>query len=1042
MLKRKLKVFISSPFLELKEHRDAIKDIVDGWKEARPYEIRTGEKLYDVPGTTADQLRAWVDECNVFVLLLGAGYGSICKSEKKSFTHIEVDHAIERHKNSDLRAFFYFRVLDGKPVDPKTLNAHARQWNEMSDAAEQAAGHCKDATLATIQLRVDKALQALVETDSVAQSRDPDHRPSLDGKDYTYHNYTGLVGKVFVGRERQIAVLTDFAAKQGDHAQKSVLVVEALGGTGKSAMTWKWYNEPSHDCFKGYDMRMRWCFYEAGAGFGVFIEHLYALLWQQPLEWAREKLNSPRRAEYLNSILQDLRQRPVLLLLDGLEREFVSHRDAESLENESVSAVASVAFGTAGKGAGAKKSAGHTMQDGSGRYFIEQLASLRASRVVVTTRFTPNELTDRGTLLDGAEIMKLGLFTGDDRVHGVELLERRGIRAPYQSLVKLVDQCGGHPLTLQIVAAEVLRLPHNGDLIEFLRDNPGFEPPFDDVVQKRTHVLDYSLRNLGEVDWDVLHVLNINANNGPMERDEIVREVTAVSAAKRKAIVDSLRALHTDRALLEYSQLEDAYEMHPVVRGTVRRRLAERTEVLEKHEKVVGDIAATAGRGDDAGYYRMAATEDGRRQLNKLISIKLERGQLDAAAPMAGALASVLAQEANYFGAIELLLPFLDPDTIELSLTDGDAGVDVTYVLSDALRMVGQYTLAQVLLSRTIEKAETEKLDAKLPNLIELRALCVEPHGRLHDYHRDMKRALQLRAEKAGSATENPTQHAHLVRMLSHVFAKEGRTRLSQLALARASRLERGHHSSLSHGAIGFTRGTRTELLLRAGAAGERSEAFQSLLLQSRFANHDDGWLKWNSRAYVIADWSRSWAAWNRPHGMDDADFRNAWAEAIRDYTCFDNLKSASGVRRERARAFLDSGKPEDARRDLVAARADFVRHGDEKSSSIASLLALEARHALVTGERATAKTKAVEAIRWCADLGQISRGWMPLEDAIAVALQAGGRDLSVGDLRGAIEVDGRRYDFAPLFPWTEDEINPKDQHWVDPALILPVQLY
>jgi hypothetical protein len=1041
MSRRKLKVFISSPFLELKEHRDAIKDIVDGWKKERSYEIMTGEKLYDTPGTTADQLRAWVDQCNVFVLLLGAGYGSI-GHENKSYTHIEVDHAIERHKNKDLRAFFYFRVLDGKPVDPKKLNAHAAQWNEMSDAAEQAAEHCKETNLAEIQLRLVKALEALVDDKAMAQSRDPDHRPRLDGKDYTYHKYTGLVDKVFVGRERQIKMLTDFAAKRGNFAKKSVLVVEALGGTGKSAMTWKWYNEPLHDCFKGYDMRMRWCFYEAGAEFNVFVEHLYALLWQQPLAWAREQLNSTRRAEYLNSILQELDHRSVLLLLDGLEREFVSHRDAESLENERVSDT----FGAAGKGAGAKKPAGHTMRNGSGRYFIEQLASLRASRVVVTTRFTPNELTERGTLLDGAEIMKLGLFTGDDRVHGVELLGRRGIRAPYQSLVKLVDQCGGHPLTLQIVAADVLRPPYNGDLIKFLRDNPGFEPPFDDVVQKRTHVLDYSLRNLGEVDWDVLHVLNINANNGPMEHDEIVREVRAVSAAKRKAIVDSLRALHADRALLEYSALEDAYEMHPVVRGTVRRRLAERrgrADVLEKHEKVVGDIAATAGRGDDAGYYRMAATEDGRRQLNKLISIKLEQGQLDAAAPMAVALASVLARQSNYFGAIEHLLPFLDPDTNELSLTDGDTGVDVIYVLSDALRMVGQYTLAQVLLSRTIGKAESEKLSAKLPDLIELRALCLQPHGRHHDYHRDMKRALELRAEKAGSEEANSTRHAHLVRMLSQVFAVEGRARLSQLALARASRLERGHLSnSLSGGAIGFTRGTRTELLLRAAATGERSAARQSLLLQSRFANHDDGWLKWDSRAFVLSDWSRSWAAWTNPDGMDDADFKNAWNEAVRDYTCFLNLKSASSVRMERARAFLDSGKPEDARRDLVAARADFERHGDEKSSSIVSLLALEARLALETGDRPTAKTKAVEAIRWCADLGQISRGWMPLEDAIAVALQSGGRDLSVGDMQGAIEVDGRRYDFPPLFPWTEDEINPKDQHWVDPALILPVQLY
>jgi hypothetical protein len=45
----------------------------------------------------------------------------------------------------------------------------------------------------------------------------------------------------------------------------------AIGGMGKSALTWKWFNDVAPDMMKPLAGRMWWSFYESNAQFEHFI---------------------------------------------------------------------------------------------------------------------------------------------------------------------------------------------------------------------------------------------------------------------------------------------------------------------------------------------------------------------------------------------------------------------------------------------------------------------------------------------------------------------------------------------------------------------------------------------------------------------------------------------------------------------------------------------------------------------------------------------------------------------------------------------------
>ncbi|RDB32056.1 DUF4062 domain-containing protein [Exiguobacterium sp. RIT594] len=91
-MKKKFQVFISSTYTDLIEERQrAVTAVLDS------NHIPAGMELFKA--NNQDQMkviRQWIDESDVFLLILGGRYGSLDPASQKSYTHLEYEYALEK----------------------------------------------------------------------------------------------------------------------------------------------------------------------------------------------------------------------------------------------------------------------------------------------------------------------------------------------------------------------------------------------------------------------------------------------------------------------------------------------------------------------------------------------------------------------------------------------------------------------------------------------------------------------------------------------------------------------------------------------------------------------------------------------------------------------------------------------------------------------------------------------------------------------------------------------------------------------------------
>jgi hypothetical protein len=93
-MKKKLQIFISSTYLDLKEERQAaVEAILDAGH------IPAGMELFKAGNESQlKTIKRWIDESDVYLLILGGRYGSVEPESCKSYTHLEYEYAIEKEK--------------------------------------------------------------------------------------------------------------------------------------------------------------------------------------------------------------------------------------------------------------------------------------------------------------------------------------------------------------------------------------------------------------------------------------------------------------------------------------------------------------------------------------------------------------------------------------------------------------------------------------------------------------------------------------------------------------------------------------------------------------------------------------------------------------------------------------------------------------------------------------------------------------------------------------------------------------------------------
>lgn len=110
---KRYQVFVSSTFTDLTEERQVAVEAI-----LKSGHIPAGMELFAAGSQSQlEVIREWIDGSDMFVLILGGRYGSIEPTTKKSYIHLEYEHAIERKKP------LFAVVMDDPGIEAKVKTA-------------------------------------------------------------------------------------------------------------------------------------------------------------------------------------------------------------------------------------------------------------------------------------------------------------------------------------------------------------------------------------------------------------------------------------------------------------------------------------------------------------------------------------------------------------------------------------------------------------------------------------------------------------------------------------------------------------------------------------------------------------------------------------------------------------------------------------------------------------------------------------------------------------------------------------------------------
>ena len=235
------KIFLSSTFKDLEEHREQVFRAVqklEGYACVRMEDF--GARDWE-----ADEFcRRRVDECDIFVGILGHLYGSCPAGGLQSYTEREYEMAIARNKPR-----LMFLAVEDMPLPANLVrDQHITKENwERSSCQGFREPRCRRAASGRLffynsgrpcHTQVVQAVHNLMREQNTAPRKRPT-KPSfrnipLPPQPYLVHPYP--LQKNFTGRLGERRMLSDWLRANDE----PVISLVAIGGMGKSALAWVW----------------------------------------------------------------------------------------------------------------------------------------------------------------------------------------------------------------------------------------------------------------------------------------------------------------------------------------------------------------------------------------------------------------------------------------------------------------------------------------------------------------------------------------------------------------------------------------------------------------------------------------------------------------------------------------------------------------------------------------------------------------------------------------------------------------------------------
>ncbi len=723
----------------------------------------------------------------------------------------------------------------------------------------------------------------------------------------------------FTGRVAERQMLNQWLNEDNQHP---LFVLRALGGFGKSALTWHWLN---YDLNKNQWQKVAWwSFYEAEASFSSFLPSvLFYLSGRDPGNM------SPR--QQVDELLRCLEQPGVLLMLDGFERELRAYSS----------------MGAAYQGDEGNES------DRNDRDCISPLAEafLRGvtnphrirGKVLMTTRLRPSAVEVRGgILLEGCREEELTQMQPGD---AVAFFRVQGVRGSRAEIEQGCEVYGFHPLSLRLLAGLVVNdLQQPGDIRACSHLDIG-----EDIVQRQHHVLEQSYNNL-TLDRRKL-LSRIACFRSPVE----YKALRYLSETEDNRSADNDMRDLISRGVLQRDKRTNRYDLHPIVRRYAYDRLGSKDRTTAHQQ--LRDYFAVVPPPE-----KVEKLDD----LNPAIELyhhTVRAGQYDEARKL---FRDRITQPTYYqFGAYQLqieLLRTLFPqgeDHPPQLTSESDQGWTLT-ALANSYSLSGQPRKAVPLFEQDIricEKQEDKKnLAIDLGNLAQSGQL---PIGVLQAAEANLRRSIAV-CQEIEDEFQEAVGHAELGRLLAYWGAWAEAEAEFEDALALFEKVE-----AIQYAGVQWAyRALRALLLARTATDGEQhQEATATALAAARRALELADEIARTrypyERDYVRAYWLLG-AAHRVSGNLYESDTH--LSEALTRCRAINLVDAEADILLDLARLRVDQGRQEEALRLaqealVITERSGYVLQG-------ADVYLFLAEQALAQGNQQQALEHAREARR------------------------------------------------------------------------------
>ncbi|HYE15628.1 MAG TPA: DUF4062 domain-containing protein, partial [Pyrinomonadaceae bacterium] len=262
-------VMISSTARDLPEHREKV---MHACLRLGMFYPEMMEHLSAADANAVEVSLGMVEKADVYLGVFGFRNGYVPPGADISVTEMEYNRAVERGIPR-----LIFLMHDDHPLKATDVEtgAGAEKLKALKERlkTDRVVGFFKSP---------DELLALVIQ--SLSELRQPDlttfHYVSdipEPPEEFIAHPYTLLQTHRLVGRQRELSLLTDWVAKPDSEVYKArILNVVAIGGMGKSALTWAWFKEIAPQEMRPLAGRMWWSFYESDATFENFVTRALA----------------------------------------------------------------------------------------------------------------------------------------------------------------------------------------------------------------------------------------------------------------------------------------------------------------------------------------------------------------------------------------------------------------------------------------------------------------------------------------------------------------------------------------------------------------------------------------------------------------------------------------------------------------------------------------------------------------------------------------------------------------------------------------------